>query len=60
MDPLLKYSGHVEDLDAPEQFVLQLWEVPNCKGKVESIVFWKNYGGQITIIEKVFLFILFS
>jgi hypothetical protein len=43
MEPLLNYKGSFEDLDAPEQFALQLWEVPNISAKLKALICWDNF-----------------
>jgi len=51
MEPLLKFRGAFDELDAPEQFALQLWEVPNVKEKLKSLVFWDNFDVSVATID---------
>lgn len=55
MEPLLKYKGSIQDLDTPEQFALQLYEVPKIKEKLKALIFWDTFTIQITTIETVLI-----
>lgn len=53
MEPLLKYKGPLSDLDTPEQFALQLWDVPKIKEKLKALIYWDNFDVQVATLEQV-------
>lgn len=56
MEPLLNYKGSFEDLDTPEQFALQLWEVSNIREKLKALICWDNFDVSVATIDDVLHF----
>lgn len=60
MEPLLNFKGSFEDLDSPEQFALQLWEVPNIKEKLKALICWDNFDVSVATLDEASFFPRFS